>query len=73
MPTLIFVLAIICLASVWAMMLLIKNLIYICQPNEVLIFSGSHRRIGSGRSGIDWFREAAASASLYWSGWTPSI
>jgi flotillin len=30
-----------------AIAVIIKKLLYICQPNEVLIFSGSHRNIGS--------------------------
>jgi flotillin len=30
-----------------ALVLLIKKNFYICQPNEVLIFSGTHRRVGS--------------------------
>ncbi|MEM9947386.1 MAG: SPFH domain-containing protein [Cyanobacteria bacterium P01_D01_bin.36] len=31
--------------------LIIKNLYYICQPNEVLIFAGSSRQVGDGRVG----------------------
>ena len=31
--------------------LLVKKMLYICQPNEVLIFSGSHRTVGDRRVG----------------------
>ena len=34
-----------------AIVVLIKKMLYICQPNEVLIFSGSHRRVGDKKVG----------------------
>ena len=34
-----------------AIILLIKKMLYICQPNEVLIFSGSHRMVGDRKVG----------------------
>jgi flotillin len=34
-----------------AIILLVKKMLYICQPNEVLIFSGTHRRVGNRRVG----------------------
>ncbi len=32
-----------------AMVIIIKNMLYICEPNEVLIFSGKQRRLPDGR------------------------
>ncbi len=45
--TIIFILA---LASI-AIAIIIKKLLFICQPNEVLIFSGTHRSLGERRVG----------------------
>src|SRR5512145_806770 len=39
------------LLAVLAITLLVKRLLYICQPNEVLIFSGSHRAVGDRKVG----------------------
>jgi len=39
------ILFILVLAAI-AIAIIIKKLLYICQPNEVLIFSGSHRKVG---------------------------
>ena len=36
-------------AGAWAFVTLLRQLYYICQPSEVLIFSGLRRRIGSGQ------------------------
>ena len=36
-------------AGAWAFVALLRQLYYICQPSEVLIFSGLRRRIGSGQ------------------------
>ena len=35
-------------AGLWAFILLLRQLYYICQPSEVLIFAGLRRRTGSG-------------------------
>ena len=32
--------------AVLAIVIIVKKLLFICQPNEVLIFSGTHRRVG---------------------------
>ena len=36
-------------AGAWAFVALLRQLYYICQPSEVLIFAGLRRRIGSGQ------------------------
>ncbi|MDY0060834.1 MAG: SPFH domain-containing protein [Myxococcota bacterium] len=41
--------ALIVVLSLIAMMIIIKNMLYICEPNEVLIFSGRKRRLASGQ------------------------
>ena len=37
-------------AGLWAFIILLRQLYYICQPSEVLIFAGLRRRTGSGHS-----------------------
>ena len=37
-------------AGLWAFILLLRQLYYICQPSEVLIFAGLQRRTGSGQT-----------------------
>ena len=37
-------------AGLWAFILLLRQLYYICQPSEVLIFAGLRRRTGSGET-----------------------
>jgi len=37
-------------AGLWAFIILLRQLYYICQPSEVLIFAGLRRRTGSGQS-----------------------
>ena len=37
-------------AGLWAFILLLRQLYYICQPSEVLIFAGLRRRTGSGQN-----------------------
>ena len=37
-------------AGLWAFILLLSQLYYICQPSEVLIFAGLRRRTGSGQT-----------------------
>ncbi len=32
-----------------ALLMVIKNVLYVCQPNEVLVFSGRHRRTDDGK------------------------
>lgn len=49
--TYVLTLAGILLLAVLAVALLVKRLLYICQPNEVLIFSGSHRAVGDRKVG----------------------
>ncbi len=47
-----FIATIVILAAIGlAIILLIKKMLYICQPNEVLIFSGSHRQVGNKQVG----------------------
>ena len=36
-------------AGLWAFIILLRQLYYICQPSEVLIFAGLRRRTGSGK------------------------
>ena len=36
-------------AGLWAFIILLRQLYYICQPSEVLIFAGLRRSTGSGR------------------------
>ncbi|MBM4319183.1 MAG: flotillin family protein [Deltaproteobacteria bacterium] len=36
--------------SLITMMIIIKNMLYICEPNEVLIFSGKRRRLSTGQA-----------------------
>ena len=38
------------LAGFWAFVVLLRQLYYICQPSEVLIFAGLERRTGSGQT-----------------------
>lgn len=47
--TAILVILVVALLAVGSTVLVVKNLIYICQPNEVLVFSGARRNVG-GRS-----------------------
>ena len=35
------------LASLIVLAMILSRIIYICPPNEVLIFSGSHRKLGT--------------------------
>ena len=37
-------------AGIWAFIILLRQLYYICQPSEVLIFAGLRRRTGSGQT-----------------------
>ena len=37
-------------AGVWAFIVLLKKLYYICQPSEALIFAGLRRTTGSGQT-----------------------
>ena len=37
-------------AGLWAFIILLRQLYYICQPSEVLIFAGLRRRIGNGQT-----------------------
>jgi len=37
-------------AGLWAFIILLRQLYYICQPSEVLIFAGLRRRTGSGQN-----------------------
>lgn len=46
----ILVLAGIAVIAVAALALLIKNVLYVCQPNEVLVFSGRTRRTADGKT-----------------------
>jgi flotillin len=39
-------LALIAAGACVAIIIIVKKMLYICQPNEVLIFSGTHRRVG---------------------------
>jgi flotillin len=39
-------LALIAAGAFVAIIIIVKKMLYICQPNEVLIFSGTHRRVG---------------------------
>jgi flotillin len=36
----------IAVVALLAIIILVKKMLYICQPNQVLIFSGTHRRVG---------------------------
>jgi len=49
-------LIIILVVATIAIIILVKKMLYICQPNEVLIFSGTHRRIGSRKVGYKVIR-----------------
>ncbi len=48
-PELLLALAAIVAIFVVALLLVIKNVLYVCQPNEVLIFAGRQRRASDGR------------------------
>ena len=56
-----FILLIMALAS-GSGFLMIKNLYYICQPNEVLIFAGEVSGRAIAKSAIAWLKAAAAFA-----------
>ena len=43
----VLVFALAALLLVGATVLIVRKLIYICQPNEVLVFSGTHRKVGN--------------------------
>lgn len=49
-------LIIILVVATIAIIILVKKMLYICQPNEVLIFSGTHRRIGNRKVGYKVIR-----------------
>ena len=51
MGALIFILGLLGLGGGSATMLMIRNLYYICQPNEVLIFAGSEHKTSRGKVG----------------------
>ena len=52
-------------AGIWAFVVLLRQLYYICQPSEVLIFAGLRRTTGSGQTvGYRTVRGAAPCASL---------
>ncbi len=48
--SLIFTLLVVMFGATGSLLLIIKNLYYICQPSEVLIFSGDRRTVGEGHS-----------------------
>lgn len=48
--SLIFTLLVVMFGATGSLLLIIKNLYYICQPSEVLIFSGDRRTVGDGHS-----------------------
>ncbi|HSM80313.1 MAG TPA: SPFH domain-containing protein [Nodosilinea sp.] len=48
--SLIFTLLVVMFGATGSLLLIIKNLYYICQPSEVLIFSGDRRNVSDGRS-----------------------
>lgn len=48
--SLIFTLLVVMFGATGSLLLIIKNLYYICQPSEVLIFSGDRRTVSDGRS-----------------------
>jgi len=50
--TLIIILAV----ALLAIIILVKKMLFICQPNEVLIFSGAHRRVGQRKVGYKVIR-----------------
>ena len=39
------------LGSLLVLVVILKRIIYICPPNEVLIFSGGHRKLGEN---VEW-------------------
>src|SRR6185312_7188957 len=47
MPNVIVVGVVAVLASLIVLAMILSRIIYICPPNEVLIFSGSHRKLGT--------------------------
>jgi flotillin len=47
--SLIFALLVVMFGATGSLLLIIKNLYYICQPSEVLIFSGDRRTVSDGR------------------------
>ncbi|WP_017297032.1 flotillin family protein [Nodosilinea nodulosa] len=47
--SLIFTLLVVMFGATGSLLLIIKNLYYICQPSEVLIFSGDRRTVSDGR------------------------
>ena len=54
-------------AGLWAFILLLRQLYYICQPSEVLIFAGLRRRTGTARPwGTARFEVAAHCGSPFW-------
>jgi flotillin len=46
-PAALLVLAAISLVAMLVLALVVKNVLYVCQPNEVLVFSGRRRRAGA--------------------------
>lgn len=46
----------IAVVALLAIVLLAKKMLFICQPNEVLIFSGTHRRVGNRKVGYKVIR-----------------
>ena len=44
------------LVALVAIVILVKKMLFICQPNEVLIFSGAHRRVGTRKVGFKVIR-----------------
>lgn len=46
-----FILGVLLLVSLWAIVAAVKNLLYICGPNEVLVFSGGNSVVGGNAVG----------------------
>jgi uncharacterized membrane protein YqiK len=61
--TLIITLAVVVLAFVGALSMVLTRFLYICQPNEVLVFSGGQRASAGARSATGSSRAAARCAS----------
>jgi len=66
MPTTILVIGAVLVFAVLAIIVIVSRLIYICPPNEVLIFSGTHRRVSDDDQRLVGYRLVQGGRGIRW-------
>jgi flotillin len=66
MTDLILIIGVILVVAVLAIMMIVSRLIYICPPNEVLIFSGTHRRVSDQDERVVGYRLVQGGRGIRW-------